>query len=124
MTYTAYVETGLYQAGHACDGHPHLSLAYYVSIENERGRRFRHFAVWLGTEHQVCEETGESYFPDHREESLAKAERLCARVNAALRDGTGVDWAYWVETDPAYGSEEYIAQGVEAERAFADRQEG
>jgi hypothetical protein len=124
MTYTAHVNTDLYQAGRTCDGHPFVAEAYYVVIENERGTRFRHAATWCGAEHLVCEETGESYFPDRREESRAKAERLCARVNAALGDGTGVDWAYWVETDPAYGSDEYIAQGTEAKRAFAERQEG
>lgn len=124
MTYTAHVNTDLYQAGRTCDGHPYIAEAYYVVIENDRGTRFRHATTWCGTERMVCEETGEAYYPDRREEARTKAERLCARVNAALCDGTGVDWAYWVETDPAYGSEEYIAQGTEAQRAFAERQEG
>lgn len=124
MTYTAHVNTDLYQAGRTCDGHPFVAEAYYVVIENDRGRRFRHATTWCGTERMVCEETGEPYFPDHREESRAKAERLCARVNAALVAGDDLDRFYWDEVDPAYGSDEYIAQGTEAERAFAERQEG
>lgn len=121
-TYTATAVSDLYNAGRSCDGHPFIAEQFYVQIENDRGTRFRHAATWNGAERLVCDETGEVCFADVREDARAKAERLAERVNAALASGKGVDWAYWVEVDPAYGSEEYIAQGVEAQRAFADRQ--
>ena len=124
MTYTAHVITDLYHAGYSWDGQSFHAEQYYVVIENDRGRRFSHTATFKGTQRFVCDETGEPCFPDRREEARTEAERLCARVNAALEAGTDLDPDYWVETDPAYGSEEYIAQGTEAQRAFAERQEG
>jgi hypothetical protein len=123
-TYNAYVTSDLYDAGRDCDGHPFIAEQYYVLIENERGTRFRHVATWNGTQRLVCDETGDPCFPDLREEARGKALRLADRVNAALNNGTGVDWAYWYEVDPVYGSDEYIAQGTEAQRAMAERMEG
>ena len=121
-TYTAHAVSDLYNAGHSCDGHPYIAECFYVVVENARGTRFRHAATFLGAEALFCEETGEPAFANLRDEASAKAERLAARVNAALASGKGIDWAYWVEIDPAYGSDEYIAQGIEFERAYADRQ--
>jgi hypothetical protein len=120
--YEAVVVSDLYSAGYSCDGHPYIAEAFYVLIENARGTRFRHVSTFHSTEMMVCEETGEAYFPNLREEAAAKAERLAARVNAAFATGKGVDWAYWIEVDPAYGSDEYLAQGIEFQRAYADRQ--
>jgi hypothetical protein len=120
-TYTAYAESDLYSAGHSCDGHPFIAERFYVVIENAAGRRFRHQASFNGAERFVCEETGEPHFADLREEASAKAERLAARVNAALVAGLALDSALWYEIDPAYGSDEYQSQGIEAQRAFADR---
>ncbi|CAB5219198.1 hypothetical protein UFOVP229_39 [uncultured Caudovirales phage] len=119
--YTAYVASDLYTAGRSCDGHPYVAEQYYVLIENEAGRRFRHTATFNGAEVVVCDDTGYMGFTDQRNEARAKAERLAARVNVALASGKGIDWTYWGEVDPAYGSDEYVDQGVEAQRAFADR---
>jgi hypothetical protein len=119
--YTAHAVSDLYSAGHSCDGHPYIAECFYVIVENARGTRFRHVATFRGAEALFCEETGEPSFADLREEASAKADRLAARVNAAIASGKGIDWAYWVEIDPAYGSDEYQAQGIEAQRAFADR---
>jgi hypothetical protein len=121
-TYTAYAASDLYNAGYSCDGHPFIAECFYVVIENEAGRRFRHEVAFNGTERLVCEETGDPCFPDLREEASAKAERLAFRVNAALAAGVALDGARWYEVDPAYGSDEYQSQGIEAQRAFADRQ--
>jgi hypothetical protein len=120
-TFTAFVASDLFNAGYSCDGHPFIAEQYYVVIENAAGRRFRHEKTFNGTEQLVCEETGDSCFPDMREEATAKAERLAARVNAAFAAGKDVDWTYWGEIDPAYGSDEFISQGTEAQRAFADK---
>jgi hypothetical protein len=120
-TYTAYAVSDLFNAGYGCDGHPFIAEQYYVLIENAAGRRFRHTAAFNGTELLVCEETGDACFPDLRAEASAKAERLAARVNAAFAAGKDVDWTYWGEIDPAYGSDEFISQGTEAQRVFAEK---
>jgi hypothetical protein len=122
--YTAYAASDLFNAGYSCDGHPFIAEQYYVMIENEAGRRFRHVATFNGTEQVICEETGDVCFPDLRKEASAKAERLAARVNAAFSSGKGIDWTYWGEVDPAYGSDEYVSQGTEAQRCFAEKQAG
>lgn len=120
-TYTAYATSDLYNAGYSCDGHPFIAEQFYVLIENEAGRRFRHEAIFNGTDRSICEETGDVCFSDLREEASAKAERLAARVNAALVAGITLDRNRWNEVDPAYGSDEYQSQGTEAQRALADR---
>jgi hypothetical protein len=120
-TYTAYATSDLYNAGYSCDGQPFIAECFYVMVENAAGRRFRHQATFKGAERLVCEETGEPHFADLREEASAKVERLAGRVNAALAVGLALDSGLWYEVDPAYGSDEYQSQGVEAQRAFADR---
>jgi len=119
--YTAYAASDLFNAGYSCDGHPFIAECFYVLIENAAGRRFRHVATFPGTEQVICEESGDACFPDLREEASAKAERLAARVNAAFASGKDVDWTYWGEVDPAYGSDEYVNQGTEAKRLFAEK---
>ena len=123
-TYTAYVASDLFNAGYSCDGHPFIAECFYVLVENEAGRRFRHAVTFQGTERLVCEETGDACFPDLRAEASAKAERLAARVNAALEAGVALDSDRWEEVDPAYGSDEYVGQGTEAKRLFAEKQVG
>ena len=120
-TYTAYVASDLFNAGYSCDGHPFIAEQYYVMIENATGRRFRHQVIFNGTQEVVCEESGDSYFPDLRQEASAKAERLAARVNAALQSGQFLSPTFWNEIDPAYGSDEYMYQGTEAKRLFAEK---
>jgi hypothetical protein len=120
-TYTAYTTSDLYNAGYSCDGHPFIAEQFYVVIENEAGRRFRHQAIFKGTEQVICEETGESCFSDLRHEASAKADRLAARVNAALKSGQFLSSNYWEEVDPAYGSDEYVYQGTEVKRLFAEK---
>ena len=120
-SYTAHVATDLYNAGYSCDGHPFIAEQYYVVIENVAGRRFRHTTTFNGTQEVVCPESGDSYFPDLRAEASAKADRLAARVNAALEAGKFISPTFWDEVDPAYGSDEYADQGTEAKRLFAEK---
>jgi hypothetical protein len=120
-TYTAYAASDMYNAGYKCDGHPFIAEQYYVIIENAAGRRFRHTAIFNGTQEVVCPESGDSYFPDLRQEASAKAERLVARVNAALQSNQFLSPTFWEEIDPAYGSDEYAYQGTEAKRLFAEK---
>ena len=120
-TYTAQAVSDLYNAGFSCDGHPFIAEQYYVIIENAAGRRFRHTAIFNGTQEIVCSESGESYFSDLRQEASAKADRLAARVNAALQSGQFLSPTFWEEIDPAYGSDEYVYQGTEVKRLFAEK---
>jgi len=120
-TYTAYAASDMYNAGYSCDGRPFIAEQFYVVIENAAGRRFRHTAIFNGTQEVVCPESGESYFSDLRQEASAKAERLVARVNAALQSGQFLAPTFWEEIDPAYGSDEYVYQGTEAKRLFAEK---
>ena len=120
-TYTSHVATDLYNAGYSCDGHPFIAEQYYVVIENVAGRRFRHTTTFNGTQEVVCPESGDSYFPDLRQEASAKAVRLSIRVEAALKSGQFLSPTFWEEIDPAYGSDEYAYQGTEAKRLFAEK---
>jgi hypothetical protein len=104
MNYFASVSSSLYHAGYTEDGEENIGEIFSVCIENEVGRRF-------------CHTTGFS-----NDEALAKAERLADRMNKALAAGTAPDFTFWREIDPAYGSEEYQRQGIEAEQAELDKQ--
>ena len=119
--YKAEVVTDLYQAGVTEDGEAYVAELYYVAIENAAGRRFAHNAVFRGAIARQCEESGDHYFEDVREGAKAKVEALCARVAAALDAGRALDADLWNEVDPAYGSDEYVSQGTEAQRVFLER---
>lgn len=120
-SYTVYPWSDLYNAGYSCDGQPFIAEQYYVVIENEAGRRFRHQATFNGTQEVVCPETGDSYFPDMRDQAQAKVNKLAIRVNAALKAGKTLSPTFWYEIDPAYGSDSYVDQGTEAKRLFAEK---
>jgi hypothetical protein len=120
-TYTAFSASDLYQAGYSCDGHPYIGEKYYVIIENEAGRRFRHEKSFAGVEVVECEETGETNFIDIREDAKTIVADLVAKVNAVLASGKSLTSSCWFEVDPAYGSDAYVDQGTEAKRAYADR---
>ena len=120
-TYTAYPWSDLYNAGYSCDGQPFIAEQYYVVIENEAGRRFRHQATFNGTQEVVCPESGDSYFPDMRNQAQAKVNKLAIRVNASLKAGKTLSPSLWYEIDPAYGSDSFVDQGTEAKRVFEEK---
>ena len=120
-TFIASVASDLYNAGFACDGHPFIAEQFYVFIEKAAGKRFRHQAIFNGTQQVICEETGDACFPDLRAEASAKADRLAGRINAALEAGKFISPTFWDEIDPAYGSDAYVDQGTEAKRLFAEK---
>lgn len=107
QTFTAYAVSDLYQAGMTCDGQPFIAETFYVVIENGNGNRFRHEQNFNGTNPEFDEDDDGVYFPDLREEASAKAELLAKKVNAALASGKGVDFTYWLEAEPVYGSNAY-----------------
>jgi len=117
MNFDTSVASDLYQAGYGDDGHPFIAEVYYVVVQYQDGRTFRHQSSFPGAVRQVDDEDGIVYFQDVRESALAEAERLAERV----RSRGAIDSQYWEETDPAYGSEAYVSQGTEAKRALAER---
>lgn len=82
--------------------------ALYVVAESPDGRRWAHDHRFIASRGNALSE-------------LARAERLCERIAASYNGGAPLDGAYWVEIDPAYGSDAYVSQGVEAERAQQER---
>ena len=52
-----------------------------------------------------------------------EAQRLLDRIEAAHRGGRRLNRDHWIEIDPCYGSEAYVAQGIEGQRAAAERRE-
>lgn len=62
---------------------------------------------------------------NHDFSSLDRAvvERLLARIEAAVAAGRALDDAHWVEGRPVYGSEAYIAQGVDHDDWMIERRE-
>ena len=119
MNFDTSVASDLYQAGYGDDGHPYIAELYYVVIQYQDGRTFRHKSTFAGAVLRVDHEDGE-YFEDVRESALAEAERLAERV----RSKGAVDFQYWDEVDPAYGSEAYVSQGTEAKRVQVERLAG
>jgi hypothetical protein len=52
-----------------------------------------------------------------------EAQRLLDRIEAAHRGGRRLNLDHWVEIDPAYGSDAYVSQGIEGQRAAEERRE-
>jgi hypothetical protein len=109
-----------YTAGrHPEDGTPVIGEAYFVMITAPDGRRWAHERRWANTAIVRCDDAdfGAYVKRDWEGEGRAAAEALAE----AVIDRARVDLTHWVEVDPAYGSDAYQRQGIEAERAFADR---
>lgn len=85
---------------------------WYVTVELDSGRRWAHDGRYVSARH-------------HNTAAVAQAERLVARIQAAVKAGT---WAgpvgnpHWVEIEPAYGSIDYAAEAEkwEAQKALDD----
>ena len=119
MSYSAYTSSDLYKAGVTEDGEDYTAEVYFVVLENAAGRRFVHQSHFKGCDAVYYADEGFYSFEDIRVEAKAKADRLTDRVNAA---GGKIDFAFWTEIDPCYGSTEYVLQGTEADRAAAEKQ--
>lgn len=96
---------------------------YFVQITNAQGRRFRHDTNFPSAKPYPCEVDGWTKLAP-LPGALQAAQRLAERVNQALATGRRLDRASWREVDPAYGSEEYVAQGIEHDRRAAERLAG
>lgn len=107
MTYQFQVVSDLYLAGRTEDGEDFTAEVYYVVAEDERGNRWAHVSRFAGAE-ASRDEDGFWHFADVREASVAEANRLCARIEAA---GGVINHAHWSSMRPAYGSAAYVAYG-------------
>lgn len=132
-SWEACVASDLFDAGRTEDGRPFTGERFYVELQNAAGKRFMSQQFFDGTKRTVDEETGEPHFPDLREQARAQAAELADKINSDLGSPQApwaqiegfepfVAWGgHWQETDPAYGSDEYIAQGTEIKRLQAER---
>jgi hypothetical protein len=106
------------------DGDKIIKEAFLVWLTLEDGTRYQHERIFSPAL-RLDEETGCEHIDRFEQaECKLKAEHLAARVRNALDYGRWPDLNRWTEIEPAYGSEQYQAQGIEAERAAAERQEG
>lgn len=99
------VRSDLYEAGVDGDGSPYIAEVYRVVLREADGRQFYHYHEFPGCKPVFCDESMETFFVDVREEAVAGAEALAARVVAR----GAIDPKFWAEGDPAYGSDAYEA---------------
>ena len=95
----ADIHSRVYQAGRDEDG-VFYATSYQVHLVSDSGRRWEH---------------------DHNFNTAEDAEKLAAKVNAALEAGRKLRRKHWLEIDPVYGSDAYDRQGVELDRWMEER---
>lgn len=113
------VEIGsdLYKAGVTEDGQDYIAENYFVAVEYANGEVYAHNEVFLGC--RVEEPPADDdwacgpHFVDVRLEAQAKAERLCARVQAAVKAGKALDGRFWHFHRTVYGSRAYLQEVAE-----------
>lgn len=107
-TLVADVRDELVVLGHNEEGHDVVGLRFYVTLTDEAGHRWRHFATFNTSEVK----TGFSEFDgflevnvlDNRDVDGARAQKLANAVNAHLAAGGTVNPDCWLPTDTVYGS--------------------
>jgi len=88
------------------DGSPFTISDYFVVATFKDGTRFRHSHGFYGK--LVCPDQ-EDYTMCAQRGDEAAAERLAAKIRAAVSVGRKLQLQLWDEIDPAYGSDAYIA---------------
>jgi hypothetical protein len=109
------VASDLYKAGVTEDGQDYIAENYYVAVEYANGEVYAHNEVFLGCRVEEYDEDGYggTCFHDVRLEAQAQAERLCARVQAAVKAGKALDERYWRFYRTVYGSGAYLQEVAE-----------
>ncbi len=95
-------QTDLLDMGFDEFGTPYTAEGYHVVITDLRGRRLAHCHMFSGCETGQTED-GLPYFADTRPAAKKAVDTLVARIV----DAGEVDLDFWVEIEPAYGSEQY-----------------
>lgn len=127
MNWELEVRDDLFGIQHPEDGSEYTASVFYITATAADGRRFAHDHRFHSAEaFSGYESDGEWYagISSFREEALAKAEALLARMMAAQATGrwtSPVDREHWYEIDPVYGSEAYI--GAEPELVAREKAE-
>jgi len=122
----AYVEAAgwLVDTGeHRDDGHPVIKEVFYVWLTLRNGQRFSHERSFSPLV-EVCPDYGYAVVTGTKE-AKAKAAALATRIQAAIDGGAIPDLdGRWHEIEPAYGSDAYQSQGIEAMRCEQEKAEG
>jgi hypothetical protein len=82
---------------------------FFVVAEAASGRRWQHDHAFTTTSMNGDGGCGE------------RAERLRARIERAYASGRKLNPRHWREVDPAYGSDAYVAQDIDAQRCERER---
>lgn len=114
MKYQINIGSELYDAGEGFEAE-----RFFVVATTPKGRRFHHEMIISGASPRNIE--GDVFFVDVRAEAKEKLYGLVRRIENHLRAGGDLDFAHWDEVDPAYGSNEYLVQGIEDQRWFEER---
>lgn len=114
-TWELEVRDDLFALAHPEDGSEYTASVFYIIATDARGTRYAHDHQFRSAEtFEVHDEDGYSAgIRSFREEALAQAEALLAKMKAAQAAGrftTPVGRDHWSEMDPVYGSEAYIRQ--------------
>jgi hypothetical protein len=88
-----------------------------VCVTFPDGTRYMHGRRFATIVPYIDEEEFLPGFRSTRNEAEAAVRALMAKIEAAGK----IDTAHWVEVDPVYGSEAYVAGGYERDRAEAER---
>lgn len=120
MNFEVDVASDLYNAGYTEDGVPFIAETYYVTVTNLKGRRWASKNSWKSAE-TYSDEYGDTGFTNVREEALNSAEDLAKYVTELLAKGKKLNKNRWYEIQPAYGSEEYVSQGIEELRCYEEK---
>lgn len=91
------------------DGAPYTAPVYCVMAQDAKGNRWVHELTFPGCKRYATMVEGELIvrFENLSKIAQARAEDLASRVRKALTAGGQINFDYWVETFPAYGSEAY-----------------
>jgi hypothetical protein len=109
---TAFVVSDLTRIGRNVDGEDILAASFYLVVEAPNGARETHDFCFLDAKVQGADEDGFAVILSD-EQAEAKAQALCAKVQAHLDRGGALDQAHWTPCDPRYGSKAYIAMDNE-----------
>ena len=103
---------------HPEDGEDIVAENYRIWVTMRDGRRFEYNRAFSGLR---WVEDYATEFGGYYENIQAASKASAAKIAAMIRAAGAINLDYWREIDPAYGSEQYQKQGIEAERAFNDQ---
>lgn len=100
------IREDLVDLGRDEDGEAVIGSRYYLVAQIKDGRRFAHDYSRINRT-RVIDEEGLPCWPYDSGQAIRTIEALRARVQAHLDGGGSIDFVYWNEIDPMYGSEAY-----------------